>query len=35
MKCERCGEETSKTICFMFNTEQICMACKEKKTSEV
>lgn len=31
MKCQRCGKETSTTICSMFNTEEICMACKEKE----
>ena len=31
MKCERCGIETNVTICSMFNTENICMACKEKE----
>ena len=31
MKCERCGVETTTTICSMFNTQQICMVCKEKE----
>lgn len=31
MKCDRCGKETTTTICSMFSTEMICMACKEKE----
>lgn len=31
MKCERCGKETTTTMCSMFNTETICMACKERE----
>lgn len=31
MKCERCGKETTTTICSMFNTEMICMDCKSKE----
>ena len=29
MKCERCGKETSAFIMSMFNTEMICMDCKD------
>ena len=32
VKCERCGHETNSTICSMFNTENICMRCKEKES---
>ena len=34
MKCARCGCETDTTIMSMFNTDIICMACKEKETKE-
>jgi PHP family Zn ribbon phosphoesterase len=29
MKCQRCGKETCATIMSMFNTEMICISCKE------
>lgn len=28
-RCERCGEETAVYTCSMFNTETICLGCKE------
>lgn len=31
MKCERCNKETNTFITSMFNTETICMECKEKE----
>ena len=31
MKCVRCGKETTTTIMSMFNTDIICMECKEKE----
>ena len=31
MKCQRCGKETRTTIMSMFNTDIICMDCKEKE----
>lgn len=33
MKCDRCGKETNSTIMSMFNTQTICMECKEKERS--
>jgi nitrate/TMAO reductase-like tetraheme cytochrome c subunit len=29
MTCSRCGKETSVHIMSMFNTEEICMECKD------
>jgi len=29
MDCQRCGQPTNVTIVSMFNTEEICMACKD------
>lgn len=29
MKCERCGAETGVTIMSMFNTQTICLDCKD------
>ena len=31
MKCERCFKETNCTIMSMYNTDIICMECKEKE----
>lgn len=31
MKCERCGKETNVSITSMFNTEEICVDCKQKE----
>ena len=31
MKCQRCGKETLVHTMSMFNTEEICMECKEKE----
>ena len=31
MKCERCDVETKTYIMSMFNTQNICMRCKEKE----
>jgi len=30
-RCERCYKETNITIMSMFNTQTICMDCKEKE----
>lgn len=30
-RCERCGKETIVTIMSKFNTQTICMDCKEKE----
>lgn len=32
-RCERCGKETLMTIMSMFNTQTICMECKEEETN--
>ena len=32
MRCERCEAETVGSTCSTFNTEQICMDCKDKET---
>jgi hypothetical protein len=32
MQCPRCGKETRITIMSMFNTQEICMECKEAET---
>ena len=29
--CERCGKATRTTIVSMFNTQTICMGCKDKE----
>ena len=29
--CDRCGEENTATIMSYFNTDTLCMACKEKE----
>jgi len=29
--CDRCGQETRSTIMSMFNTDIICMACKDRE----
>jgi hypothetical protein len=29
MNCDRCGKETRARIMSMFNTEEICMDCKD------
>lgn len=29
MTCDRCGKETNAHIMSMFNTEEICLACKD------
>lgn len=29
MRCERCGKETNVTTMSMFNTQTICMECKD------
>ena len=31
MTCDRCGKETKAYIMSIFNTEEICMACKKKE----
>lgn len=31
MRCERCFKETNCTIMSMFNTEILCLECKEKE----
>jgi len=31
MRCERCGKPTRVTIGSMFNTEMICLDCKERE----
>ena len=31
MKCERCGREARVSIGSMFNTEQVCLDCKERE----
>ena len=30
--CERCGEQTLSTVMSMFNTDQICLKCKEEES---
>ena len=32
MTCERCGTETNVHTMSMFNTQDICMDCKDKET---
>lgn len=32
-KCQRCYKETNVTIMSMFNTQVICMDCKDKETN--
>jgi hypothetical protein len=32
MKCDRCGKETSVHIMSMFNTDVLCMDCKDAET---
>jgi len=34
MKCQRCGKETNTYIMSMFNTQEICMECKEKEMQD-
>lgn len=31
--CERCRKATDTTICSMFNTEMICMECKQMEAA--
>ena len=31
MKCDRCGKETNMHTMSMFNTDNICMACKDEE----
>lgn len=31
MKCPRCGNETNVSIMSKFNTEEICIACKDRE----
>ena len=31
MKCDRCNKETNTWIMSIFNTDKICMECKEKE----
>jgi len=31
MNCDRCSKEASVHTCSMFNTEDICLECKEKE----
>lgn len=33
-KCKRCGKQTSITIMSMFNTDVICMDCKEAEEKD-
>jgi hypothetical protein len=33
-KCQRCGKETSITIMSMFNTQTICMDCKDAEEKD-
>lgn len=33
-KCERCGKQTNITIMSMFNTQTICMACKDAEEKD-
>lgn len=33
MRCERCNKEVVITTCSMFNTDTICMECKDKERS--
>ena len=33
-KCQRCGKETRATITSMFNTDILCMACKEAEEKD-
>lgn len=30
-QCDRCGQSTNITIMSMFNTETICIACKDRE----
>lgn len=32
--CERCGKETNVTIMSMFNTQIICMGCKDAEKKD-
>jgi hypothetical protein len=32
--CQRCGKDTSCKIMSMFNTQMICMECKDKETKQ-
>jgi len=34
MTCDRCAQTCSSTICSMFNTEQICEACKTAERAD-
>jgi hypothetical protein len=34
MKCERCRKETRTTIMSMFNTQTICMECKDAEEKD-
>ena len=34
MKCDRCGKETNIHTMSMFNTDNICMECKEKERND-
>lgn len=34
MRCDRCGKETISTIMSMFNTDEICMDCKDKEKQD-
>lgn len=31
MKCDRCGKVTNASTVSMFNTQEICMVCKERE----
>lgn len=33
-RCDRCGQETLATIMSMFNTQTICMECKEAEKKD-
>ena len=33
-KCERCGQKTWATIMSMFNTQTICMECKQAEKKD-
>jgi len=33
-KCDRCGQETLATIMSMFNTQTICMDCKDREEKD-
>ena len=34
MKCMRCGKETNIHMMSMFNTDEICMDCKEQEKQD-